>query len=397
MKDITLDRATALQLDPHGSDGALDPAADRDFLRDDAAVDLRAIADQEVGGAHLAFDSPVDLRRAIAFDIADDRHAAADARDRSGVHGGLGPRHFRRDNRAFRCRHRDFDCTCDSKAIRFRYLAFHDPTFEHFYPLSCAPTEQFVDEWNLLNVPSGWIRPVVLYSIGNRVDRADRLSATVRPSFFPSVGEFIGRCSVLLCELSEDAHEGAVTLRAALGREHKRPSLIVRPKILYPRGRIARRGDRRACRRRNSRSTAGGPRPWTVVGCRPRGRDGETGAIPRQRQGAGRTPHRAVDDGHAAERWRRARTEHQDGTHTIFLERFGTQHDRYERPIPKPRQAAGRIAAPPLAHARLVGRAPVAVGCKPVADRKRIAPGLLDGQAPLRAADRERLSAFSHQ
>src|SRR6266516_4019796 len=49
-------------------------------LHNDAALDLCAIADQKIRGAQLAFDSAVDLRWTIAFDIADDRHSGADAR-----------------------------------------------------------------------------------------------------------------------------------------------------------------------------------------------------------------------------------------------------------------------------------------------------------------------------
>ena len=83
MKNVTLDRTTVLQLDANGTDSALDAAADCHVLRNDAALDLCAIADLEVRGAHLAFDSAEDLHRTFAFDIADDRHLGADARGRS--------------------------------------------------------------------------------------------------------------------------------------------------------------------------------------------------------------------------------------------------------------------------------------------------------------------------
>src|SRR5262245_19799880 len=79
MKNIALDRPTVLQLDADGTDGALDAAADRDVLRNDAALDLGAIADEKIGGAQLAFDAAVELRRTAAFDVADDRHSGADA------------------------------------------------------------------------------------------------------------------------------------------------------------------------------------------------------------------------------------------------------------------------------------------------------------------------------
>src|SRR6266536_3545496 len=45
MKNVTLDRATVLQLDADGTDCALDAAADCDVLRNDAALDLCAITD----------------------------------------------------------------------------------------------------------------------------------------------------------------------------------------------------------------------------------------------------------------------------------------------------------------------------------------------------------------
>ena len=72
MKNVTLDRPTVLQLDADGTDGALDAAADRDVLRNDAALDLCAIADKKIGGAQLAFDAAEDLRWTITFDLADD-------------------------------------------------------------------------------------------------------------------------------------------------------------------------------------------------------------------------------------------------------------------------------------------------------------------------------------
>ena len=83
MKNVTFDRATVLQLDANGTDSALDAAADCHVLRNDAALDMCAIADLEIRGAHLAFDSAEDLRGTFAFDVADDRHVGADARSRS--------------------------------------------------------------------------------------------------------------------------------------------------------------------------------------------------------------------------------------------------------------------------------------------------------------------------
>ena len=84
MKNVALDRATALQSDANGTDSALDAAADCHVLRNDAALDLCAFADLEIGSAHFAFNSAEDLSWTIALDIADDRHVGADARCHSG-------------------------------------------------------------------------------------------------------------------------------------------------------------------------------------------------------------------------------------------------------------------------------------------------------------------------
>src|SRR6266487_924422 len=83
MKNVALDRTTVLQLDANGTDGALDAPADCHVLRNDVALNLCAIVDQEIRGAQLAFDSPEDLHWTIAFDVADDRHVRADTRGRS--------------------------------------------------------------------------------------------------------------------------------------------------------------------------------------------------------------------------------------------------------------------------------------------------------------------------
>jgi hypothetical protein len=80
MKNVPLDCTTVLQLYTHGSDGALNAAADCDILGNHAAIDRCAIADQEIGSAQLAFNSAEDLSWTIAFDLADDRHAGPDAR-----------------------------------------------------------------------------------------------------------------------------------------------------------------------------------------------------------------------------------------------------------------------------------------------------------------------------
>src|SRR6266481_9655375 len=80
MKNVTLHRTTILQFDVDATDSALDAAADCDVLRNNAPLDLCAIADQEIRGAQLAFDSAEHLSWSITFDVTNDRHARADAR-----------------------------------------------------------------------------------------------------------------------------------------------------------------------------------------------------------------------------------------------------------------------------------------------------------------------------
>jgi hypothetical protein len=80
MKNVSLDCTTVLQLYTHGSDGALNAAADCNILGNHAAIDRCAIADQEIGSSQLAFNSAEDLSWTIAFDLTDDRHAGPDAR-----------------------------------------------------------------------------------------------------------------------------------------------------------------------------------------------------------------------------------------------------------------------------------------------------------------------------
>ena len=79
MKNVTIDSTTVLELDADGTDGALDATADRDVLGKDIALDLCAVAYQQIRRAQLAFDSAEDLRWTIAFDVADNRHAGANA------------------------------------------------------------------------------------------------------------------------------------------------------------------------------------------------------------------------------------------------------------------------------------------------------------------------------
>ena len=83
MKNVTLDRATVLQPDANGTDGALNAATDCNILGNHAAIDRCAIADQEIGSVQLAFNSAEDLCWTFAIDLADDRHVGADARGHS--------------------------------------------------------------------------------------------------------------------------------------------------------------------------------------------------------------------------------------------------------------------------------------------------------------------------
>jgi hypothetical protein len=72
MKNVTLDHTTVLQFDVDGTNSALDAAADCDVLRNNAPLDLCAIADQEIRGAQLAFDSAEHLSWTMTFDITND-------------------------------------------------------------------------------------------------------------------------------------------------------------------------------------------------------------------------------------------------------------------------------------------------------------------------------------
>src|SRR5262249_39282656 len=80
MKNVALDATSVQKCDPHGMDGALDAATNGDALRNDVALDFRAIADHKIRGTQLAFDAAEDLSGTIAVDLADDRHAGANAR-----------------------------------------------------------------------------------------------------------------------------------------------------------------------------------------------------------------------------------------------------------------------------------------------------------------------------
>src|SRR5438876_835437 len=140
MKNITLDRATVLQLDPDGTDRALDAAANCDVLRNDAALNLCALADQEIRGAQLALDSAEDLRWTIAFDVADDRHAGADARACSRFRRRLRPRPGLFNDRVLLL-HRPFHdfCRICRRVILLRCLTLEATQHVHL-PFSSACT-----------------------------------------------------------------------------------------------------------------------------------------------------------------------------------------------------------------------------------------------------------------
>src|SRR5262249_58537753 len=108
--------------------------ADRDVLGDHGAFDLGAIADQKVGGVHLAFDPAEHLRRTVAFDVADDRHAAADARDRAGLRVRLRPCRSPFNDGSLRRYYRRDDRRCVRRLV-FEWLAVESLTLEHGYPL----------------------------------------------------------------------------------------------------------------------------------------------------------------------------------------------------------------------------------------------------------------------
>src|SRR5262245_26054286 len=80
MDNVAINDTTVKHLDTHGTDGALNAATHRDVLRNDTTLDMRAIADQKIRGAQVAFDSTEDLEWTIAFNAANNQHAGADAR-----------------------------------------------------------------------------------------------------------------------------------------------------------------------------------------------------------------------------------------------------------------------------------------------------------------------------
>src|SRR5215211_1448563 len=146
--------------------------------------------------------------------------------------------------------------------------------------------------------------------------------------------------------------------------------LIVRAELPHWRRRLAR--TRRTRRRRSSgRPPLARPRPGAGFSRRPRRLHREALAGARKRDGAGGSPHGAVDDRGAAERRRGPRTEHDCRTRAVFLERFGAERDRRERPVRHARDAADRIAGEPCRYGRVVGQARVAVGGEPFAHRER--------------------------
>src|SRR2546422_4509237 len=131
MENVALDHTTFLQLDPDGADRTLDAAAHCDVLRNDAALDLCAIADYKIRGAQLAFDSAEALRWTIAFDVADDRHPGADARACRRIRRRLPPRRGLFNDRVLLLHGcpRDFGHICRHVLFLLGYF-----TLEHLHP-----------------------------------------------------------------------------------------------------------------------------------------------------------------------------------------------------------------------------------------------------------------------
>src|SRR5215216_7233899 len=150
MKNVTLDSTTALQLDSDATDGALYAAADGDVLGNDTALDLCAIADQKVGGAQLAFDAAEHLRRTIAFDPSDDRHARAYARGHSNVRRRLRLRRGSCDGRRLRLHCPDhFNRICLRALNLVACLAL---AIKHVHSLSAATRETFARQRDWLSI-----------------------------------------------------------------------------------------------------------------------------------------------------------------------------------------------------------------------------------------------------
>src|SRR5262245_34485985 len=78
MIDITLHNRGAVQLDAVSADRAFDATTDRQFLRDDIAFDLRAVADLDGRGMHFALNVTEDRQLSLTDDLADDRKPGAD-------------------------------------------------------------------------------------------------------------------------------------------------------------------------------------------------------------------------------------------------------------------------------------------------------------------------------
>src|SRR5215470_10815328 len=81
MENITVDHSITLQADAGGMDTSLEAAVDRHALRNDVAVELRTMADQNICGAELALDTTVDVQCTLAVNFSDDRHAWAESGD----------------------------------------------------------------------------------------------------------------------------------------------------------------------------------------------------------------------------------------------------------------------------------------------------------------------------
>src|SRR5215470_6696048 len=81
MENIAVDHRVALQADAGGMDCSRQAAVDRHALRNDVAIELCAMADQNICGAQLALDATEDMQCALAVNFSDNRHAWAEGGD----------------------------------------------------------------------------------------------------------------------------------------------------------------------------------------------------------------------------------------------------------------------------------------------------------------------------
>src|SRR6516164_2805020 len=181
-----------LQFDADGADSAFDTAADRDVLRNNVAVHLCAVADQEIRSAQFAFDSPEHLRWTVAFNFADDRHARADARGRCRFRR-LRPCRRRRDlfnHRALRLLHLldDFSRIC--RCIRTLLGCLALETTQHVHLPFCA--RMTIDQYLPAHWPASRIIPQFTQLVRLRKERTRQWR--IVPTYASAgIGDYIQR------------------------------------------------------------------------------------------------------------------------------------------------------------------------------------------------------------